>query len=184
TVAAIGSVIFFSMRGAKPMDTKPAVAALPDIIQAGPPVGGKWIEDWADSKRGRKISVLSGSMPLTDFRAEFLAQIESKSVGWVYRGLNPRNFYVAKIETLKAGLEPTVALVHFAVIDGRDQSRVERPLPMPVRVDTVYKVKFEAVGNKFTTWIQDQKVDEWTDNRLGSGGVGLFFDKGETAVVQ
>ena len=27
--------------------------------------------------------------------------------------------------------------------------------------------------------MQDQKVDEWTDDRLKTGGVGLYSDRGE-----
>jgi hypothetical protein len=32
--------------------------------------------------------------------------------------------------------------------------------------------------------VQDQKVDEWTDNRLGSGGVGFFSERDEQAAMQ
>jgi hypothetical protein len=53
---------------------------------------------------------------------------------------------------------------------------------MPLRVDTMYKVRFDAVGDHFTTWVQDQKVDDWTDERFKTGGVGLYSDRsrGET----
>ena len=43
-------------------------------------------------------------------------QIETKAIGWVFRAADPKNYYVAKIEIVKPGLEPTVALVRFAVI--------------------------------------------------------------------
>jgi hypothetical protein len=98
--------------------------------------------------------------------------------------LNPRNYYVAKIETIKPGLEPTVALVHFAVVDGQDESRVVVPLPMKVRVDTTYKIRFDVVGNHFTAWVLDQKVAEWSDSRFGSGGVGFFSERDEHAALQ
>jgi hypothetical protein len=91
---------------------------------------------------------------------------------------------VTKLEVLTPGLEPTVGLVHFAVVDGQDENRVVVPLPMKVRVDTTYKVRFEAIGNHFTTWLQDQKVAEWTDSRFGSGGVGLFSERDEQAAMQ
>jgi hypothetical protein len=115
---------------------------------------------------------------------EFQAQIESKAIGWIFRGLNPRNFYVAKLETITPGLEPTVALVHFAVVDGQDENRVVVPLPMKVRVDTNYKVRFDAIGNRFTAWVQGQKIAEWTDSRFGSGGVGFFAERDEKAAMQ
>jgi hypothetical protein len=144
-----------------------------------------WIEDWAAAKNGRgpRIDILSGSVPLSDYRMEFQAQIETKAIGWVFRALNPRNYYVAKVEAIKPGLEPTVALVRYAVIDGQAEQRVEVPLTMSVRAGTVYKIRFEALGSRFSTWIQDQKVADWNDKRIGSGGVGIFSAPGESAAV-
>ena len=49
-----------------------------------------------------------------------------------------------------------------------------------MRIDTVYRIRFEAVGEHFSTWVQDEKVDDWTDDRLKIGGVGLYSDRGET----
>jgi hypothetical protein len=91
---------------------------------------------------------------------------------------------VTKLEVVTPGLQPSIALVHFAVIDGQDENRVVVPLPLKVRIDTTYKIRFDAIGNHFTTWVQDQKVDEWTDNRLGSGGVGFFSERDEQAAMQ
>jgi hypothetical protein len=55
---------------------------------------------------------------------------------------------------------------------------------MTVRVDTIYKIQFEAFGNHFTTWIQGQKIADWTDSRFGSGGVGFFSERDEKAAMQ
>jgi hypothetical protein len=70
------------------------------------------------------------------------------------------------------------------VINGEEQQRSEVPLPMPVRSDTLYKIRFEAVGNHFATWIQDRKIDELTDDRIASGGVGLYNERGEIASLK
>jgi hypothetical protein len=148
-------------------------------------ISGGWIDDWANSaKSKRHISLLSGSAKLSDYRLEFQAQIETKAIGWIFRGLNPRNYYVTKLEIVTPGLEPTIALVHFAVVDGQDENRVVVPLPMKVRVDTTYKIRFDAIGNHFTTWVQDQKIAEWTDSRFGSGGVGFLSERDEKAAMQ
>jgi hypothetical protein len=164
---------------AKPAQKEMMVAPGLPIPDAG------WIADWSpDSARGRRISMLRGSLPLSDYRIEFQAQIESKALGWVFRGQNPKNFYVTKLEVIKPGLEPTVALVHLAIINGREQDRVQVPLPLPVRVDTTYKVRFEAVGTRFTTWVQDQKIDEWNDSRIASGGAGIYSERGESSTLQ
>ena len=78
------------------------------------------------------------------------------------------------------GLEPKVAAVHFAVVNGQPQPRVQSPLPMKVHIDTIYRIRFDAVGDHFSTFVQDEKVDDWTDDRLKMGGVGLYSDRGET----
>jgi hypothetical protein len=144
---------------------------------------GGWIEDWAPADKERRITLLRGSQPYSDYRIEFNAQIQNKAIGWMYRGLNPKNYYVVKLEKLKPGIEPVVALVRYAVIDGSNEKRVETILPMKVRVDTTYEIRFDAVGNEFAVWIQGKKVDEWKDSRLGSGGLGLYSEGEESAAV-
>ncbi len=121
---------------------------------------------------------------MTDYRLSFEAQIENKALGWIYRAKDPKNYYVNKLEIVKPGLDPTVALVRFAVIDGEEQPRAQFPLSLPVHIDTLYKIRFDAVGNQFTTYVQDQKVDEWTDDRIKTGGIGLYNERGESKSVK
>jgi hypothetical protein len=184
-IAAISGIAYVVTRGNGKTAEAPVATQAPAAVATGVPISGGWIEDWANAaKSNRRISLLSGSVKLSDYRMEFQSQIETKAVGWVFRGLNPRNYYVAKLETIKPGLEPTVALVHFAVVDGHDENRVSVPLPMKLRVDTTYKIRFEAMGTHFSAWVQGQKIDEWTDNRFGSGGVGLFSERDEHSALQ
>jgi hypothetical protein len=170
-----------SNAGAKPMVIPPVGPS----YELGKQINsGGWIEDWAKQDRQRRITLLRGSQPYSDYRIEFAAQIERKALGWMYRGMNPKNYYVVKLEKIKPGLEPVVALVRYAVIDGVNESRTEKVLPMKVRVDTTYKVRFDAVGPLFAVWVQGQKIDEWRDTRLGSGGVGLYAEADESAAIQ
>jgi hypothetical protein len=184
-VAAVGGLGYFAFFGSQAPAGTPTAAAQSTGYQVGLPIADNgWIEDWAGTGRGvPKITLLRGSTALSDYRMEFQAQIERRAIGWAYRALNPRNYYVAKIEALEAGLEPRVALVRYAVIDGQREPRVERPLEMKARVDTVYKIRFEAVGGRFSVWVQDQKIDEWNDRRIGSGGIGLYSETGEIAAL-
>ncbi len=145
---------------------------------------GGWIEDWAPADPLRRVTLLRGSQPFSDYRIELSAQIQKKAIGWMYRGINPKNYYVAKLEKLTSGIEPVVALVRYAVIDGKNEGRVETVLPMKVRVDTMYKVRFDAVGPNFTVWVQGQQVAQWRDTRLGSGGLGLYAEGDEAALIQ
>ena len=179
-VLAIAGFIVLGMKGGSG-----AVAnSTPRIVsgQPLPALDSGWITDWGAEpgvRRQHEISILRPSMSITDYRLEFEAQIETKAIGWVYRAQDGKNFYVNKLEIVKPGLEPTVALVRFAVLNGEEQPRSQFPLKLPVRIDTLYKIRFDAVGDHFTTWVQDQQVDDWTDDHLQRGGVGLYNERGE-----
>ena len=124
------------------------------------------------------------SLPLHDYRLDLQGMIETKALGWVIRAKDPKNFYVMKLEMVKPGLNPTIALVRFAVVGGEEQQRSQIPLSLNARLDTMYKIRMEVVGQTFTTWVQDKKMDEWTDNRISTGGVGLYNERQERAQIK
>ena len=121
---------------------------------------------------------------MSDYRLELQAQIQSKALGWAFRASDPKNFLAAKIEVVRPGLEPGLEWVRFTVMNGQESPRVRLPLTLRARLDTVYKIRLEALGDRFTAWVQDQKVDQWTDPWIPSGGVGLYYDRGESASLQ
>ena len=179
-VLAIIGVAVFGVKGGNG-----AAASTGPRVVAGQPLAAMssgWITDWGTEpgvRRQHEISILRPSMNLTDYRLEFEAQIEAKAIGWVYRAQDAKNYYVSKLEIVKPGLEPTIALVRFAVINGEEQPRSQFPLKIPVRIDTLYKIRFDAVGDHFTTWVMDQQIDDWTDDHIKLGGVGLYNERGE-----
>jgi len=179
----VAAIVGIAMMGGKGRSA--AGAGEPQVVEIGTPlpaVESGWITDWGAEPGVRKlheISVLRPSVSLSDYRIEFQAQIETKALGWVYRAKDGKNYYVNRLEVVKPGLNPTIALVRFAVIDGEEQPRSQFPLSIPVHVDTLYKIRFDAVGDRFTTYVQGQKVDEWTDSRIRTGGVGLYNERGE-----
>lgn len=187
-VAALGGFIAYSSKSGGAAVT--SAHGGPGTLVVGPALPASdegWITDWgADPgvRRTRQISVLRSSQTFTDYRIVMEGQIETKAIGWIFRAADPKNFYVAKIEIVKPGLEPTVALIHFAVINGEEQVHAQLPLPMKVRRDTLYKIRFDAVGSSFTTYVQDEKVDEWTDDNVKTGGVGLYSERGEVASLK
>jgi hypothetical protein len=179
---AIGGAMFFTTKG---NGGKPANSS-PDTLRAGTPLpAGEagWVADFAPDPAGgarrRQVSVLQASLPLSNYRMELQGQIENKALGWVLRARDAKNFYVMKLEIVRPGPDPAVDLVRFAVLNGEEQPRTQIPLPMPVRLDTLYKVRVEALGDHLTTWVQDQKVDEWTDGSISAGGIGLYNERGE-----
>jgi hypothetical protein len=162
---------------ALPMKPAPVVMTLGPALPAGK-------ADWVPlAVWPRQISVVRGSMSLTDFRMEFQGQINAKAMGWVFRAQDAKNFYAMKLEMAGAGAEARVVLKRFAVIDGRDQMVTQVPLPKGFGPGASFKVRTEGLGDKFTTWISDSKVDGWTDGRLRAGGVGLYHDPGEAGAV-
>jgi hypothetical protein len=177
-VAVIAGIFFMMKGGGATAAAGPHIVEAPAITAAE----GGWITDWGAEpgvRKVRELSVLKPSLNMTDYRIEFEAQIESKALGWIYRAKDAKNYYVSKLEIVKPGLEPGVALVRYAVINGEEQPHSQIPLTMPLRIDTLYKVRFDAIADHFTTWVQDQKIDDWTDARLKTGGVGLYSDRGE-----
>ena len=185
-LAGLGGLIAFSSKGG----SAASASNLPGTPVAGtalPSGESGWIADWGAEqgvRRSRQISILRSSQTLTDYRIEMQGQIETKAIGWVFRAADPKNFYVTKLEIVKPGLEPTIALVRFAIIDGEEQVHAQLPLAMKFRRDTLFKIRFDAVGDHFTTYVQDEKVDDWTDDRVKTGGVGLYSERGETATLK
>jgi hypothetical protein len=187
-LAAAGGAIYFTSSGSSNKKSGRTPVSATDTLVPGSLVGDTgWSNDWlgdAGSRKGRQLAIYRASQNVADYRFELQAQIENKSVAWAFRAKNPQNYHVAKLEVLKPGLNPTVALVRFSVVDGEESARTQIPLPMPVRVDTVYKIRTEARGDKFGIWVNDQLIQEWTDSRIHVGGVGIFNERNERASVR
>lgn len=185
--AAIGAVVLVSRgsgstKAATPASTEPVMVEGPAIANAA-----GWAQDWfadrSGSKLGRHVDVLRGSLTLRDYRLLFEGTIEQGALGWVFRA-NEKNFYVEKIQIVTPGLNPAVALVRFPVINGKEQARTSVPLPIQAHLDTTYKVRVDVIGDRFTTWVQDQKVDQWTDSQIEAGGVGLYYENSDSAKLK
>lgn len=149
--------------------------------------GGGWTTSWgadAPVNKGKQISLFRPSMSMTDYRFEFRGQIEKKAVGWIFRAANPKNYYVAKIEIIKSGLNPIVALIKYSVINGVEGTHTQVMLPNDFKMDTPYRVRMDVKGNKFTTYIQDKLVDYWSDDQIKSGGAGFYTAQGERAQIR
>jgi len=170
-----------------PRDAVPAPPSQPTVVEAGPALSTdtRWIADWfADGPKFRPlrhVDVLDGSLTMSDYRVEFQGQIDHGAIGWVFRANGRGNFYVEKVAVISQGPKPDLALVRFAVVDGKEQPRTQLPLPIRASLETMYRIRMDAVGSQFSTWLQDQKVDQWTDDQIKSGGVGLYYDRGDSA---
>jgi hypothetical protein len=176
----VAGILAFSLT----QDTASSKGPAPATVVTGPalPTGAAQWTPLAESPRW--ISVVSGSMNLTDFRMEFQRPVGAKPIGWVFRARDSKNYYAMRLELVKtAAGSSSVVMKRFAVIDGRDQPVTEIPVTVAIQPGAMYKVRTEALGNTFTTWIADRKIDEWTDARLSGGGVGLYNDRAELWTV-
>jgi hypothetical protein len=149
---------------------------------------GGWVENWAGDPNGlhagREITIYRPSLKLSDYRLEFQGSIDTKSVGWVFRAADPENYYAMKLMTVSSGLSPKVALFKYLVANGK-QTQVGRvPIELAVQQDTVFNVRVDVRGPQFTTYIQGQQVDSWTDDQLKIGGAGFLNEREERGKVK
>jgi len=131
-----------------------------------------------------RMRLWKDSMHMSNYQIEFVGQIEKKGLGWAYRAADANNFYATKIQILKPGPLPTADLLRYAVIHGRENSHVRLPLPLVVRTDTLYHVQMGVKDDTFSTIVNGQMVDTWTDSRLRGGGIGFFTDSDEKAMLR
>jgi hypothetical protein len=140
-----------------------------------------WSYDAAGFVRPGPLAVFKPTVDLSDYRFEFLGEIDQKAMGWAFRAEDLNNYYAMKFVVVKPGPLPLVYMVRYAVINGKEGPHVDKPLPMTVRADMLYRIQVNARGGDFTIMAQGQVVDFWSDNRLQHGGVGFFSNRGERA---
>jgi len=171
--------------GSKPHKPAPASdGAGPSIIMGE----GGWVEGWggdpSNVHTGRQITIYRPSLTMADYRIEFQGMIETKSLGWVFRAADAQNYYAMKLTEVSGGATPKIELFKYLVANGR-QTQVGRvPIDLPARPDTYFSVRIDVRGPQFTTYMQGQQVDVWTDDQLKTGGVGLLNERDERGQVK
>ncbi|MBL8211440.1 MAG: hypothetical protein JNK87_12040 [Bryobacterales bacterium] len=147
--------------------------------------GDNWSTQWSYDAAGfvntGPLALYTPSMSLSNYRMEFLGQIDRKSLGWVFRAKDLKNYYAAKITLVRGGPLPSAVIEHYAVLNGKESQHQRRPLPIQIRTDTLYRVKLDVNDEDFTLTVQGQLVDHWSDSSLKHGGIGFFSAKGELA---
>ncbi len=187
-VLVLVGVAYFGFGG---KSHKPAAGSHPAADIAGPSImvgEGGWVQGWAGDTNGehlgRQITIYRPSLKLSDYRVEFQGEIESKSMGWVFRAADPNNYYALKLAIVAPGLNPKIALLKRVVLNGQQKDVGQVPIDIPARLDTVYSVRVDVRGPKFSTWVQGQPVDVWTDDQIKTGGVGFLNERAERARIK
>jgi len=170
---------------------KPAASGSTASDAAGPSImvgEGGWVQGWAGdtvgAHQGRQITIYRPSLTLSDYRVEFQGQIESKSLGWVFRAADPDNYYAMKLAAVSSGLPLKVALIKYMILRGHETELGRIPLDQQVSPDTVYSVRVDIRGPRFNTYIQGQPVDIWTNDQLKTGGVGFLNERSERGKIK
>jgi hypothetical protein len=177
--------------GLAPKSGKPSAAAAKSVDSPGMSImvgEGGWVENWAGDPigqhGGREITIYRPSLKLSDYRIEFQGQIDTKSIGWIFRAADPDNYYAMKLELVSPELPLTVVLYKYIVIKGRQVQVGRVPIDLPVKNDTVFGIRMDVRGPKFTTYVQGQSVDVWTDDQIRSGGVGFLNERSERGKIK
>jgi hypothetical protein len=166
-----------------------AAVELSDAFRGGMAAWGqaaRWAPGWTNHPEGYvqtgQLALFEPSMRFTDYRMEFFGQIESKSIGWVVRAQDRKNYYAMKFTVIQSGLRPIIAMVHYPVTDGHPGRPIETPLmDVMVHNGAPYHVLVAVEGNRIITSIEGQEVDRWIEDQIPAGGVGFYSDAGERA---
>ena len=140
-------------------------------------------EDAAGISAGRRFSLYRSLAPMTDYIVEFQGTVITKSLGWVVRASDPKNYYAMRLELVKTGPVQEVELVRCAVVDGEQGAEKRVPVPALIQ-DKTMKVRVDVVGPRITTYVNGRAVDFWNDVRLGSGTFGFMNDKESRAEIK
>lgn len=143
-----------------------------------------WSYDQAGFVRPGSLALLTPSRALSDYTFEFMGQIENRSLNWVYRAKDTRNYYLSRLVITRNGPVPEVALVRSVVKNGHESHRKQIILPMNLRADTLYRVRVEVNGSDFTTSVLGQVVDTFTDTTHSQGGIGFYGGSGEASRIR
>lgn len=152
--------------------------------QGAPGWAGSWRYGDATFVQPGDLALLSPSIPLQDYTFTFLGQIDRRSLNWVFRARDLENYYSMRIVVTRGGPLPAAVLIRSIVVGGKEREVKTLPIPFPVQADTLYLVRMEVRGQDFTTYIQNQVVDHFSDSRLKSGGVGFFSPRGDRALLR
>jgi hypothetical protein len=143
-----------------------------------------WSYDASGFVQPGPLAVFKPTTDMTDYRFQFLGEIDQKGMGCAFRATDLDNYYAVKLSVVKPGPLPLIRLVRYAVINGKEGRHIEKPLPVSTRADTLYRILVDVRGSDFTIMAQGQVVDFWSDSSLPRGGVGFFCARGEKARVR
>jgi len=153
-------------------EAKTETIRLEDRFDAGL---GNWIggvSDWKVDVAGVRpgaLALFAPSIAMIDYDFEFLARIDQKSLSWVFRASDERDFHLATIANSPQGRTFT----RSSVIEGAPGLSVTTPVRQVGNPKAAVTIHTRVRGNDFTVSIDGETIERWSDNRLAIGGVGF-----------
>lgn len=126
------------------------------------------------------------TLKFASYRMDFEAKIERGAVGWVVRAADFDNYYGFKLVESARRSKPVFHLERFTQAAGAKLggAPVRMELPADIARSGGYnRVSIRVRGDHITTLVNGFGVDYWRDKHFSTGGVGLFADAGESALV-
>ena len=149
--------------------------------------GKSLVSGWSRSADGYvrpgQLALFQPTLQYTDYRMDFFGEIEDRSMSWVVRGKDTKNYYAMKFNVVSPGLRPILSMTHYPVVGGKQGHKVETPLSVMVQNNMPYHVSVAVRGSHYTASIEGQEVDSWSDDTLLAGGVGFFSEAGARARI-
>lgn len=163
-----------------------AVLVRPTPHESEPPASTSFAGGWsrrAVSPPGRQIIAYDLSRDESNYRMEFSWVPNDQPAGWVFRTRDSGNYYGAKLSLVRPGDRSAVAVEHFSVLGGIETPHSRKVIAL-LRSEPAVRMRMDASGPVFTLYVQGSPVDNWTDQRLPTGGFGFYEERGQQPVVQ
>jgi hypothetical protein len=135
-------------------------------------VGG--VEDWKVDVAGVRTGSMALFMPtldLTDYELEFLGRIDTKTLNWVIRAAGLDQHLQCTLTLIEGN---QLQFSRTVVKGGKEDSPVVSQIHVPGKKRSTITINTTVNGENFKVSVDGNIIDEWTERRLPSGGVGFM----------
>jgi hypothetical protein len=135
-------------------------------------VGG--VEDWKVDVAGVRTGSMALFMPtldLTDYDLEFFARIDTKTINWVVRAAGEDQHLRCTLTALEGN---QLEFSRTFVKGGAVEDRVVSATRVAGKKRSALTIRTSVSGNTFSVTVDGKAVEQWTEKRLPSGGVGFM----------
>jgi hypothetical protein len=146
---------------------------------------GSWMRELstpAGANQPRQLVLYRPSLGATDCRLEFTWKVSDRALAWTFRAKDPDNYYAMAIKALRPGPSPALSVEHFTVYQGIESPHSSKVLLLG-DASSALQVRMDVSGATFKLYLEGNAADYWTDNRLGTGGLGFLEQPNQPADV-